>query len=192
MGILDDIMQELDPEVILRRTQHEHDDARGRYVVTSPTVRNHREFVGEVIAYINFHHAFVFGIPMYDDLALSRAREFLENNLKGGWEEAVMFGLSGENGGMRYICDSICEGFKREAESAYVSYILDTRLDPLSFGQIVELMREFKAKLSNYALPSFRALPAEAMAADYKSVIYQYISSLKQFSNLRLFSQKVS
>ncbi len=122
---------------------------------------------------------------MYEPPMQKEEYEAAINELSGTTIEAVMFGLSGESGGMRYICDCICEGFKREAESSYVSYILDTRLDPLSFGQVVELMREFKAKLSNYALPSFRALPAEAMAADYKSVIYQYIGSLKQFSNLK-------
>lgn len=185
MGIFTNLMKELEPDMILKKTHHEHDHIRGRYVVKSPIVRSYNEFCQEVIKYYQFHFSAVFGIPPYDDLALAKAREFLEKGFKGGWENAVMCGLSGDSGGMRYICDSICEGFMHESEQAYIAYILDTHLDPLDFRQLMELMREFKATLLNYAPASFQAMPVAVLAADYRGIIRQYIESLRRYSNLR-------
>lgn len=188
MGLFDDVMKDLDPDVILRKTQLEHDEARGKYVVKSPIVRSHDEFVREVIAYANFHHTAIFGLPMPDDYALDKAREFLENGVKGGWKTAVLLGLSGNEGGMRYICNAICDSWKYRSERAYFDYIMDViHIDPLNFEQVVQLMKEFKTKLSDYAPPSFKLLSPEAMAADYKNIIWEYITSLKKYYHLKKY-----
>ena len=188
MGTFDDIMSILTPERIIQVTQIQHDDARGRFGISSPLVKSYAEFVQRITAYVIYHQQAAFGgPPMPPDMAWGKAGQILEKLFKGGINAAVMTGLSGDQGGMRFILDTICEGYKQESENNYITFILDSYLDPLDFDQIVQAMTEFKATLSQYAPASFKAIDPAGMAADYNTVVRQYIQSLRQYGNLRKY-----
>ncbi len=71
-----------------------------------------------------------------------------------------------------------------EAKQAYFTYVVNTFIDPLSFPDTVELMRELKQKIGAYAPQSFGFIEPEAMASNYKEILWKYIESLTKYKNL--------
>lgn len=176
------IMQHLHPKVIIEKCDLPHDTARGKYVLQSSIVRNHMEFENTIIDYVRFHMNELYGFSPPPDQALFRARQFIDSSL--GFDNAVFIGLSGTEGGMPNILNQICEGFKKEAKSAYYTYIIDTYIDFLNFAEIVEVMREFKAGLGGYSPLSTTYIEPEAMAGHYKEILWSYIEGLTKYKNL--------
>ena len=176
-----DIMLHLNPRVIIEKTEAPHDRIRGSITLESSIVGSYREFEDIIIAYTSYHMQQTLGNFPPNDYALDKARKFLDASI--GFDNSVFMGMSGSEGGMYNVINQICDGFKQEARQAYFSYIVDTFIDPLSFTETVELMREFKARLGAYSPQSFGYVSPEQMASNYKAILYNYIESLTRYRN---------
>jgi Mn-containing catalase len=115
-------------------------------------------------------------------MLLHKARQIL--NSAGGYDNAVFTALSGTTGGMTKVLNDLAEGFKQEARKAYFDYVVDTFIDPLSFGEIVAVMADLQSCLSGYYPQPFSFTQPEAMAANYKQILWQYMESLTMYKNL--------
>ncbi len=178
-----DIMQHLHPKVIIEKVELPHDTARAKYALPSSIASSHSEFEKIIINYTDHHMKEVFnGSTLPPDHLLSKAQNFLERtaNLK----QSIFTGLSGTDGGMHTVLNNIAEAFKSEAKQAYFVYVIDTFIDPLSFAEVVEVMRDLKGRLGGYSPQPFAYIQAESMAGDYKDILWQYINSLGQYKNL--------
>ena len=58
----------------------------------------------------------------------------------------------GTNGGVRHVLDIIAEGLKAESVEAFVRAVFECYVDPNSYEQKVEIIRQFIAKCG--VLPS--------------------------------------
>lgn len=182
MGRFNDIMEHLCPKVVIEVCEEPHDTARGCYALDSSIAGSYREFERVVIDYMGHHQRIVMGMAMPPDLILDRASSYLDS--VGGLKNAAFIGLSGSQGGMVHVLNQLSEGFKAESKRAYFTYIVDSFCEPLAFEQIVEVMREFKETLGAYSPQSFSYISPEAMAADYKSILWAYIDALTKHTNL--------
>ncbi len=182
MGRYQDVMRHLHPKVIIEKVELPHDTARGKYSLNSSIAHSYLEFENIMINYLTHHMNEVFGNSLPPDFLLAKAKKFLEPI--GGFKNAVYIGLSGTNGGMINILNNLSDGFKNEAKKAYFDYVIDAFIDPLSFQEVVEVMRELKDKISNYSPQSFAYIEPEAMAANYEEILWSYIESLSKYKNL--------
>ena len=56
--------------------------------------------------------------------------------------------------------------------------------DPLSFDDVVEVMKDLKERLIDFSPPAFAYVQPESMAGDYRNYIRQYYYALTQHKNL--------
>jgi hypothetical protein len=176
------IMEHLHPRIIIEKTEIPNDNARAGFTLQSSIVRNYSEFENKLISYTAYHTENVFGSAPPPEFSLDKARKFLEPSI--GFDNAVFIALSGTDGGMPHVLNQINDGFKKEAKQAYFTYVVNTFIDPLSFNDTVELMRELKQKLGSYSPQSFGYIEPEAMASNYKDILWKYIESLTRYRNL--------
>ncbi len=182
MSRYQDIMQHLHPRVIIEKTEVPHDNARANCTLQSSTVGSHREFEDILIAYVTHHMEETLGMAPPPEFCLDKARRFVDSAI--GFDNAVFMGMSGAEGGMSNVLNQVCDGFKNEAKQAYIAYILDRYIDPLSFEEVVEVMRELKEKIGAYSPDSFGYVAPEQMAGNYRDILWRYIDSLGRYRNL--------
>lgn len=186
MSKFTDIMKYLNPKNILEQTEIPSDTARGKYFLTSSIAKSYHEYEKIIIDYLDFHYKEVFNNASFPpNILRGRADHYLKKT--GGLVNSAFIGLSGVSGGMHHILNIISEGVKYEMKRSYFDYVITTYISPLSFDEIVELMREFKSKLINYSPQSFAYIEPESMAKDYQSILWNYIEQLTQYKNLWKF-----
>ena len=185
MSKYDDVMQHLHPRVIIEKVETPHDAARGKYVLRNPVVRSYQEFEAVIIDYMDHHMKELYGNSLPPDLLLAQARELLEQ--AEGFENMAYTALSGAQGGIGYVLNNLAESYKHRHKKAYFEYIMDTYIDQLDFGQVVELCREFQSRLSGFSPQPFSYIPPEQMAGDFKKILWNYIDSLTRYRNLWVY-----
>lgn len=182
MSKYDDIMQDLNPRVIIEKTEIPHDNARANCTLQSSVVESHAEFENLLIAYVAHHSEAILGAAPPPEFCLAKAKGFLDSSM--GFDNAFYNAISGAEGGMPNILNEVCNGFKQEAKQAYFGYILDRHIDPLSFQDTVEIMRELKQKIGGYSPEAFGYISPEQMAGQYRDILWRYIDSLTRYRNL--------
>lgn len=182
MGKYDDIMQHLNPRTVIEKTEIPHDNARAGCTLQSSVVSSHSEFEDLLIAYVAHHMQETLGRAPPPEFCLDKARRFLEHSV--GFDNAVFMAMSGSEGGMPNVLNQVSDGFKQEAKQAYFSYILDRYIDPLSFEDTVEVMRELKERIGAYSPQAFGYIEPEQMAGSYRDILWRYIDSLSRYRNL--------
>jgi len=183
MARLRDLMRHLHPTVVIEKVDRQHDTARGTYPLRNTIVPSHAEFEKEIINYTDHHMKEVFhGCTLPPDILLGKAQNYLEHT--GGIKQAIFTGLSGTDGGMGTVLNNIAEGFREEARKNYFEYIINSFVDPLSFNDVVELMKDLKESLVDFSPQAFAYVQPESMAADYRNYIRQYYYTLIQYKNL--------
>ncbi len=182
MDKIDQVLNYLNPRVVIAKTQIPHDNARANAPVYPSPVPDHRTFQRYITHYFQFHEKQISGVEPPADIALSRARQFLENSIS--YDGAVANSLSGGEGGINVVLNHICDGFKRESKTAYFNFVLDKLVDSLNYEEVLELMIGFKKKLEQYGPQSYQYLPPEQMCFKHREVIYNFINELEKHKNL--------
>ena len=179
MTSFQEIIQYLHPDVILQLCDIPNDEARACYPIERITVSNYREFEDAILDYIKHHTEKVYGTACNDIVALSIAQ-----NVLGELPRQAFVGLSGADGGITSLFNKINDDFKKTFKKNYFQLVMNELIDPLIPEEKIALMQEFKEHLSEYAPSSFDYLSAEAMGADYRNIIWQYLEGLARFRNL--------
>jgi len=180
---INEIMKHLDPRIILEKTLIPHDTARCKFQLASSIVGSSKEFENVLIQYMDHHLKEVYSHSEAPHILLAKARNYMEQ-AKIKYEEAQYSALFGSNGGLNNVLNQICAGIQQEERMAYFTYVMNTFIDSLNFSQKVDLMREMKSKLAAFSSPSAQYLEPEAMAHEYREVIFQYIEQLMQYKHL--------
>ena len=179
MTILQEIIEYLHPDVVLQICDIPNDNARASFSIPNVTVRNYAEFQALILNYIKHHHKGIFGQPCNDLVALTWAQDSL-----GDLERIAYLGLSGAEGGVATLLSKISDYFKQTIRKNFFDMIINDLIDPLDPEAKIRLMAEFKEHLSNFAPAYFNYVSPEAMAADYRSIIYRYMEGIGRFRNL--------
>ncbi len=179
------LMEDLHPQVIIAKTEVPYDTAYANYSLQSSIVSSYAEFEEEVITFIAYVMLNTVGSYLPPEFLLDKARNFLDR--KPGFDNAVIMAMSGADGGLMAVLQLIVLKFKEEARQSYYQYILDSYIDPMNFEQIVEIMTEFKQRLSAYTDDAFDFISPEQMAGQYKQILWDYIEKMSSNRNLWRF-----
>ena len=174
MPDLMEILNLLDEQTIARRVSLSHEFARERYQLRRFMVENFREFQREITDYTKYHFAATTApVEMPDELAFGMAWQMVDRSYgsQGGIETAYRNAKTGTRGGLSGVLTAIANALREEREEAYVNYILRTRVDPLDFDQVVDLMSQYLARFGRY-IPAGTTVRAPAeLAANWPELI---------------------
>ena len=189
MSSLDAILKQLDEREIARNAGLPHDEARMAYALRKNTVESFSEFTQIISDYYSYHFVTCVSgggaLPRAE--AEGRAKEILEqkyhakgSTLQGAFSDAQ----EGTNGGLRTILDIIAEQLKYEAVERYIRKVFDDQIDPSSWEDKVNIIRQFIARCGTDLAPSIDSRNPERYAKDYTELIRSYINALSHTSSI--------
>jgi hypothetical protein len=189
MSSIKNLLTELEEKTIAQRIGIPHDEARMRYSLRSNTVGSFDEFNRIIADYYakHFTACVSHGGSLPASEAASRAKELLEREYRrrgGDIVTAYNDAHDGTNGGMRLILDTIAEGLKAESVGSYIRDAFDRYVEPNSWEQKVEIIREFIAHCGSLLGSSIRTDRPEQYAGNYKELINSYVSALQRTSSI--------
>jgi hypothetical protein len=160
-----------------------------RYFLRSNTVRDWDEFVSIIIDYYTKHYAACIGgggiIP--ESLAFGQAKELLDREYRrrgGSMATAYADARDGLNGGMSAVLDVIAESLKAQSIESYILYVFDTYVEPFSWEEKVEIMRQFIARCGVHLDSSIRRDRPERYANNYMELIRGYVGAMQKTSSI--------
>jgi hypothetical protein len=189
MGSLEYLLTALDDVVIAREVAVPHDEARMLYSLSKNTVDSFDEFSDVIADYYNYHvgRCVAHGGFLSRTEAAGRAKEVIEQEYRrqgGNTMTAYNDAHDGTNGGVRIVLDRITEKLKAESVERYVRDAFDRYVDPSSWEQKVDIMRQFIARFGHMLSSSIHAHQPERYAQNYEELIKQYVESLRNTSSV--------
>lgn len=185
MGSLEHLLAAIDELAIARNVATPHDEARMRYSLRANTVASFSEFTDVVADYYSYHvsQCVVHGGHVSRTEAAGRAKEILEQEYRrrgGDLNTAYNDAHDGTNGGLRVILDTIAEKLKAESVERYIREAFDRYVEPVSWDQKVDIIRQFINRFGFSLSSSIRSDQPERYAQDYRGLIRQYVEALRK------------
>jgi len=189
MGSLENLLSAMDEVSIAQSVGILHDEARMNYSLNKNTVNDFNEFTNTISDYYNYHvgRCVVRGGFLSNSEAAGRAKEILEQEYGrqgGNLIKAFNDAHDGTNGGMRIVLDIIAEKLKTESVERYIRDAFDKFVDPTSWEQKVEIIRQFLTRYGHLLASSVRVDQPERYAQNYEELIRAYVDSLKRTSSI--------
>ncbi len=184
------LLGELEERELAQRVGIPHDEARMRFSLTRNTVRTYDEFGTVLGNYVNHDRATCVPdagrLPAYK--AQGKAKRLLEQEYrkKKGKDLRTAFSDAhdGTNGGLRVVLDILADALKAESVEYYMRYVFDRYVAPSSWGEQVEIIRQFIARCGIDLSASVRADQPERYARDYEELIGAYVDGLRETSSM--------
>jgi len=189
MGSLESLLEAMDELAIARNVGIPHDEARMNYSLSKNTVGNFDEFVDVIADYYNHHFSkcVVHGGTLSRTEAAGRAKEILEQEyrrLGGNVNTAYNDAHEGISGGLRIVIDRLAEKIKADSVERYIRDAFDRYVDPTSWEQKVDIMRQFIARHGRMLSSSTQIDQPERYAQNYEELIMAYVEGLKKTSSV--------
>jgi hypothetical protein len=189
MSSIDSLCADLDEIAIAGNVGNAHDNARGAYSLKRNTVSSFDEFNDRIADYYSYHigQCVVSGGSIAPYEAVGRASEILENEYKrqgGNLMSAYKDANDGTNGGMRIILDTIADRLKEESVERYIRHAFNRYVDPTSWAQKVEIIRQFIDRNRHILGPSIDPVHPERYAQNYDELIKAFMDALKRSSKI--------
>ena len=189
MNSLKNLITAIEEQAVTRRIGIPHDEARMRYSLQSNTVGSFQEFTSIIAEYYNYHFSqcISHGGSLSRTDAIGRAKEILEQAYRsdgGDLNTAYKDAHDGTNGGLRVILDRIAEYLKTESVERYIREAFDRFVEPNSWEQKVEIMRQFIARYGHQFSSSINPNQPERYAQNYQELIREYVESLRRTSSI--------
>jgi hypothetical protein len=189
MGSLEYLLAAMDELTIARNIGIPHDEARMRYVLSKNTVSDFGEFTEAIADYYSHHvsRCVMHGGYLSRAEAAGRAKQILEQEYRrqgGNIVTAFNDAHDGTNGGMRLVLDRLAESLKMESVERYIRDAFDRYVEPNSWEQKVDIMRQFIGRFGHLLSSSIRANQPERYAHNYEELIRSYVDSLKRSSSI--------
>jgi hypothetical protein len=189
MRSIDSLCDALDEVAIARNVGIGHDEARAGYGLKRNTVTNFNEFNNIIAEYYIYHigQCVVRGGSLAFFEAAGRASEIVEREYKrqgGNLMSAYKDANDGTNGGLRIILDVIAEHLKEESVERYIRHAFNQHVDPTSWSQKVEIIRQFIDRYRYTLGSAIDAANPERYAQNYDELIRAFIDALKKSSKI--------
>lgn len=189
MRSIDGLFEALDEVAISRNVGNKHDETRARYSLRRNTVSNFNEFSEVLSNYYAYHigECVIEGGRISKFEAAGKAIEIIEREYRkqGGNLQSVYKDASeGLNGGVRVLLDRLAETLKQESVERYVQYIFHQHVDPTSWPEKVEIMRQFINRFRYVLGSAFDERYPERYAQNYDELIKAFVDGLKRTSRI--------
>jgi hypothetical protein len=189
MGSLENLLTAMDEVTIAKSVCIPHDEARMQFSLTKNTVDSYGEFAEVISDYCIYHvsRCVVHGGYLSRRSAAGQAKKLLEQEHSprgGSGITAYNDAHDGTNGGLRVVIDKLAEQLKTEAVEWYIRDVFDKYVDPSSWEQKVEIIRQFLNRYGHLLSSTIRVDQPERYAQSYEELIRAYVESLKQTSSV--------
>jgi len=186
MCTIDSLCAALSENEIARNVGIPHDEARASYALSKNTVNDFNEFNDLIAKYYSYHitQCVIPGGRLAHFEAAGRASEILEREYKrqgGDLMSAYRDAHDGTNGGMRIVLDIIADHLKTESGERYVRAEFHRYIDPSSWDQKVEIIRQFIDRNRHILGSSIDAAHPERYAQNYNELIKAFMDAFKKF-----------
>ncbi|MCO6438643.1 MAG: hypothetical protein J5J06_16240 [Phycisphaerae bacterium] len=183
----DSLARALDEQEITNRVAVHHDEARGRYALSSNRVSSFEDFTEQITRYFDYHYAACVtgGARLSPPEARSEAKQLLESRLRRGEGDIVTWFVrarDGRDGGLRVCLDNLAEALKERAVSHYIRDAFDRHVAPHCWEDKVEIIRQFFEQCGPYLSTAIQPNTPERYAHDATSLINEYTQSLRRTS----------
>lgn len=189
MSLLENLLGAMEEVTIAQSVGIPHDEARMNYSLNRNTVDDFDAFTQAISDYYNYHvsHCVVHGGFLSSSEAAGRAKELLDQEYGrqgGNLITAYNDAHDGTNGGMRVVLDKIAEKLKAESVERYIRDAFDKYVDPTSWEQKIEIIRQFLTRYGHFLSSSVRVDQPERYAQNYSELIRAYVDSLRRTSSI--------
>lgn len=181
---IDDLLDEISPELVAQRVGSAHDTARLSYSCPVRGIATLSDFETAITDYYQHHFTSCIGrggrISQVN--ARGRAREIVDASYRsrgGNFLSAFRECRDGIGHGLRGILDIICDELKAEGEERYIRDAFDRHVCPSSWRDRVDIMRQFLERYGTYIPCEGRRTPEE-YANDYEDLILAYVHALRK------------
>jgi len=187
MEAVDYLMPAIGEVTIANKVARLHDEIRMKYSLKTNTVSSFKEFEDKISGYCSYHmsRAVLHGGHLSRSEAAGRAKEIIDQEYRrhhGNINTAYNDAHDGTNGGLRIILDLIAERLKAESVERYIRNTFDRYVDPTSWEERVEIMRQFLSRYGHMVSSSIRVDQPERYAQNYEELITEYVRALQKTS----------
>lgn len=182
------LLTAVDERTIFARVGNRHDAARMNYTRGVSVASDFDEFTHAIADYYNHH----FSICVSNGGALSfpeaagMAKQVLTQHYRqrGGDLMTAFADARGEtsNGSMRQVYDLIADTLKADAVERYLRDVFDRHVNPSSWTDKVEAIRQFIMHVGPHNLSGIDAGHPERYAANFEVLIRAYVRSMQRAS----------
>ena len=188
MGSLEILLKTVDELEIAKNVTNAHDEFRMGYALPKNTVDSFEEFTDLISNYYNRHvsRCVFHGGALSRTEASGRVKEILEQEYRkqgGNINTAYNDAHDGTNGGLRIILDRVAEQLKAESVERYIRDAFDRYVDPTSWEQKVDIIRQFIARFGRMLSSAIHPDQPERYAQNYEELIRSYIDGLRSTSS---------
>ena len=189
MGSIDSLLSQVDELAIAQNVGIPHDEARMGYALSSNTVSSFEDFTAHIANYYNHHvsRCVLHGGALSRTEAAGRAKEILEQDYRkqgGNSITAYNDAHDGTNGGLRIVLDRLAEQLKAESVERYIRDAFDRYVDPTSWEQKVDIIRQFIARFGHMLSSAIHPDQPERYAQNYEELIRAYVDGLRRTSSV--------
>lgn len=188
MSSISAMLNELDERTIARRVAIPHDEARMSFHLEANTVRGFDEFTDTLASYVQHHYSrcIARGGRLSRTDAAGRAKEILKQEYRrqGGDDfSAFQDCKDGVNGGLRQVCDLLCDHLKAEEIENYTRDVFDRYLPPDNYALRVQMVDQF-IRHCGVALPGIDTSTPQRYVDRLEDLIRAFVRGLRQISTI--------
>jgi len=181
MGVLDQILNELDEMYLVEHVTKKHDEARIQYYLSKNSVSSDTEFDNIIAEYYDHHYSKCVSVggAISRANAAGKAKEIINKAYRKMGKDrldAYYDGKNGLNGGMRAILDLIMDHLKEEAIEHHIRDVLDRHILPSDYDEKVEIIKEILDKVQINSNDIDRNRP-ERYAYNYEELIRLFMET---------------
>lgn len=184
--LADEIAEKISRDTLSKMTRA-IDNARAVFVMNTTVVKTISEFNQSITSFYVFllRHTSKIIDPIDHQQAAADALSLVERSFenKGGYKQAYNEGLSPQQGGLRYILDTITEQFKREAQEKYINFVFRSTVEPLSKKEKKELIQAVVKRFSMFLPPEVMNEP-ENYVEHYAEIFRYYVQSIDNVKSI--------
>jgi hypothetical protein len=164
-----------------------HDECRMRYPLRRNTVGTFAEFERLIGDYFAYHYCGCVapGARLDPGDAAQMAKEVIEREYRrrhGDIVTAFNDANLNTNGGVRAICDLLCDALKTDAIERYIRRVFDRMVAPNCWDDKVLLIQQFIQQCGPMLGSAIRADQAERYAQSSIELIRAYVEALQRLS----------
>ncbi|MFH1742656.1 MAG: hypothetical protein ABIH23_26930 [bacterium] len=180
---LDLVLTEISDEHLTETIDIPIDTARATYVMDSVRLESMDEFHGIITAFYMhlLRHARSISSSASPAEAGHEAYALLERAYaeQGGADTAITKALTGTQGGIRCVLDTMTDQFKREEREKHVQLIFKVTLGSRNWDFRVALMEAFLRRIAPQLPPEIRTESPERYAHDYEAIARLWAKSIE-------------
>ena len=189
MGSLTGLLIDVEELAIAQNVTNAHDEFRMGYALPKNTIDSFEDFTSNIAIYYNRHvsRCVLHGGVLSRTEAAGRAKEIIEQEYRkkgGNINTAYNDAHDGTNGGLRIVLDRLAEQLKAESVERYIRDAFDRYVDPTSWEQKVDIIRQFIARFGPMLSSAIHPDQPERYAQNYEELIRAYVDGLKRTSSV--------